>query len=102
MGPAHRMERDLRPTLTRPPDFEGFWAKTCEELSAVEPDARYGRVPPVARTFPADISFARKRRGHRLQHRVRPSRLKDLDVVFTQGDQERNEFAAESLLIQRV
>ena len=34
------MERNLRPTLTRPPDFEPFWAKTCEELSAVEPDVR--------------------------------------------------------------
>ena len=40
MRPAHRMERDLRPALTRPPDFEGFWAKTCEELSAVEADVR--------------------------------------------------------------
>ena len=38
MRPAHRMERDLRPTLTRPPDFEWFWAKTCEELETVEPD----------------------------------------------------------------
>jgi cephalosporin-C deacetylase len=34
------MQRDLRPTLTRPPDFERFWAKTCEELSAVEPEVR--------------------------------------------------------------
>ena len=43
MGPAHRMERDLRPTLTRPPDFESFWTKTCEKLSAVEPDVH--RIP---------------------------------------------------------
>jgi cephalosporin-C deacetylase len=37
------MERDLRPTLTRPPDFERFWTKTREELSGVEPKIR--RIP---------------------------------------------------------
>jgi cephalosporin-C deacetylase len=42
--PAHRMERALRPTLIRPPDFEEFWRKTCEELSAVKPDVRRTRV----------------------------------------------------------
>ena len=50
MRPAHRMERDLRPALTRPPDFEGFWAKTCEELSAVEPDVR--RMPVTSKSRP--------------------------------------------------
>ena len=50
MRPAHRMERDLRPTLTRPPDFEPFWAKTCEELSAVEPRLR--RKPVTSKSRP--------------------------------------------------
>ena len=45
------MERDLRPTLTRPPDFESFWAKTCEELSAVEPDVR--RTPVTSKSRPS-------------------------------------------------
>jgi cephalosporin-C deacetylase len=34
------MERNLRPTLTRPPDFERFWAKTLEELRNVDPRVR--------------------------------------------------------------
>ena len=41
---------DLRPTLTRPPDFEPFWAKTCEELSAVEPHLR--RMPVTSKSRP--------------------------------------------------
>ena len=51
MRPAHRMERDLRPTLTRPPDFESFWAKTCEKLSAVEPDVH--RMPVTSERRPS-------------------------------------------------
>jgi cephalosporin-C deacetylase len=51
MRPAHRMERDLRPILTRPPDFEPFWAKTCEELSAIEPDVR--RMPVTSKRRPS-------------------------------------------------
>ena len=34
------MERDLRPILTRPPDFDRFWAKTREELSSVKSEVR--------------------------------------------------------------
>ena len=45
------MERDLRPILTRPPDFDAFWTKTCEELSAVDPAVR--RVPVTSRTRPS-------------------------------------------------
>ncbi|MGC2578081.1 MAG: acetylxylan esterase, partial [Terrimicrobiaceae bacterium] len=48
------MERDLRPPLTRPPDFEGFWAKTSEELSAVEPDVR--RTPVSSKRGPLELS----------------------------------------------
>jgi cephalosporin-C deacetylase len=48
---AYRMERDLRPTLTHPPDFESFWAKTCEELSAVEPDVH--RMPVASERRPS-------------------------------------------------
>ena len=50
-APSASMERDLRPTLTRPPDFEPFWAKTCEELSAIEPDVR--RIPVTSKSRPS-------------------------------------------------
>ncbi len=45
------MQRSLRPTLTRPPDFEEFWRKTRQELSAVDPKVRRMRVPGECRQF---------------------------------------------------
>ena len=45
------MKRSLRPTLNRPPDFEEFWRKTREELSAVKPEMRLMRVPGECRPF---------------------------------------------------
>ena len=34
------MKRQIRPPLTRPPDFESFWTKTHEELNSIEPNVR--------------------------------------------------------------
>jgi cephalosporin-C deacetylase len=45
------MQRNLRPTLTHPPDFERFWKKTCEELKAVEPEVRRMPVAGERRPF---------------------------------------------------
>ena len=45
------MQRSLRPTLTRPPDFEEFWRKTRQELNAVDPKVRRMRVPGECRPF---------------------------------------------------
>ena len=45
------MERSLRPTLTRPPDFEEFWRKTRAELSAVKPEVCRLPVPDKCRPF---------------------------------------------------
>ena len=56
------MERSLRPTLTRPPDFEEFWTKdargTQRGQTGSVPDAGARRVPPISRTLDTDISFA--------------------------------------------
>jgi cephalosporin-C deacetylase len=38
------MKRQIRPTLSRPPDFESFWAKTCDELNAIDLKARRAPV----------------------------------------------------------
>ena len=45
------MKRRIRPTLTRPPDFESFWAKTCEELNAIDPEVR--RTPMTCEGHPS-------------------------------------------------
>jgi cephalosporin-C deacetylase len=45
------MKRQIRPSLTRPPDFESFWAKTREELNAVDPQLL--RTPVTAATHPS-------------------------------------------------
>jgi Acetyl esterase (deacetylase) len=44
------MKRQIRPTLTRPPDFESFWANTCEELNAIDPEVR--RTPVTCESHP--------------------------------------------------
>jgi cephalosporin-C deacetylase len=38
------MKRRIRPPLTRPPDFESFWAKTYEELNSIDPSVRRTHV----------------------------------------------------------
>jgi cephalosporin-C deacetylase len=45
------MKRQIRPALTRPPDFESFWAKTCEELNAIDPKMR--RTPVTCESHPS-------------------------------------------------
>ena len=44
------MKRQIRPTLSRPPDFESFWANTCEELNAIDPEVR--RTPVTCESHP--------------------------------------------------
>lgn len=43
------MGNEIRPALSRPPDFEWFWAKTCEELNAIDPELRRRPVTEASR-----------------------------------------------------
>jgi cephalosporin-C deacetylase len=45
------MKRQIRPIVTRPPDFESFWAKTREELDAINP--QLVRTPMTGATHPS-------------------------------------------------
>ena len=45
------MKRQIRPALTRPPDFESFWAKTREELNAIDPKVH--RTPMPCESHPS-------------------------------------------------
>ena len=45
------MKRQIRPALTRPPDFESFWANTREELNAIDPKVR--RTPVACENHPS-------------------------------------------------
>ncbi len=72
------MERDLRPILTRPPDFNRFWAKTREELRSVKSEVRLtpmaGGGLPESGIFLADIPLTGRCRGYGLQHRLQARR----------------------------
>ncbi len=50
------MERELRPTLNRPPDFDSFWRSTVNELNEIDPQIRRR---PIAHERDPAMEFSR-------------------------------------------